>query len=93
MVREPGLFGTVQINWRTIPDPTFTHSVTLDNLLVASFGTILFQPNMTTASIELQLRPNSVCMYVCVCACACVCVHVCVYVRTSVCVYNFAVFT
>lgn len=66
VVREPGLFGTVQINWRTIPDPTFAHSVTLDSLLVASFGSVLFQPNMTTASIELQLRPNSVCVCVCV---------------------------
>ena len=62
VIREPGLFGMVQINWRTVPDPEFSHSVTLDDLLVVSFGSILFQPNMTTASIELQLRPNSVCV-------------------------------
>ena len=67
VVREPGLFGTVQINWRTVPDPTIPHSVTLDNLLVASFGSIIFQPNVTTASIQLQLRPNSVCECVCRC--------------------------
>ena len=77
VVREPGLFGTVQINWRTIPDPTFPHSVTLDNLLVASFGSVLFQPNITTASIEIQLRPDSVCVFVCVCVCTCVRVYMC----------------
>jgi len=60
VVREPGLFGSVQINWRTVLDPAVTHSVTVDDLLVESLGSVSFPFNVTSAIIELRLQPNSV---------------------------------
>ena len=84
VVREPGLFGTVQINWRTVLDPQVSHTVTVDDLLVASLGGVSFPPNVTTATIELQLRPNSVrCVHANVCERVCVCVHVTVHVSCA----------
>ena len=66
VVREPGLFGTVQINWRTVLDPAVSHTVTVDDLLVESSGSVSLASNITSATIQLQLRPNSVS---CVLAC------------------------
>ena len=65
VVREPGLFGTVQINWRTVLDPAVSHTVTVNDLLVESLGSVSFPSNVTSATIELQLQPNSVsCVHV-----------------------------
>ena len=59
--RDPGLFGSVAIEWEALYDDGGIHPVPVSDILEVSRDTVTFEQGQTSALIELRLQANGVC--------------------------------